>query len=94
MIGKSDLINLIRDQTYQDKKEIELTLISFLEIIEQQVLKNGSELRLKNFGTFKQKKTSARVGRNPKTGEEIQISSSTSLGFSASAGMKIKDTAE
>ena len=85
------MIALIKEKTDQNKNDIDLTLMAFMEIIEEEVLTKGSELRLKNFGTFKQKKTSPRVGRNPKTGEELQISGSTSLGFSASAGMKIKD---
>ena len=49
-------------------KDIEVVLLAFLNTIEEEVLNGGAEIRLKNFGTFKQKKTSPRVGRNPKTG--------------------------
>ena len=73
------------------KSDVELTLVTLIEIIETEVLQNGAELRLKGFGTFKQKKSAARIGRNPKTGEELQISASKSVGFSASSGLKIKE---
>ena len=40
------------------------------------------------FGTFKKKNRAARMGRNPKTGEPMQINASTSVGFSPSAAFK------
>ena len=56
-----------------------------------QVLENGSDLRVKNLGTFKQKVTAARTGRNPKTGEELQIKAITTVAFSAASNLKVRE---
>lgn len=40
------------------------------------------------FGTFQVKERKARVGRNPRTGEEIKIPASKSVGFKVAAGLK------
>lgn len=50
-----------------------------------QVLENGSDLCVKNLGTFKQKATAARTGRNPKTGEVLQVMAITTVTFSATS---------
>ena len=70
---------------------IEEIFVAFQSIISDEVLKGGKELRMRDFGTFKQKASAARKGRNPKTGEELQISASRSVTFSAASSMKIKD---
>ena len=62
----------------------------FFAYLEWQVLVKGNEIRLREFGTFKQKKSAARLGRNPRTGEELQILASTSVGFSISSAFKVK----
>lgn len=41
----------------------------------------GETVRINNFGTFQMKTRAARTGRNPQTGEAIQIAESTTLGF-------------
>ena len=51
------------------------------------VKKNG-EVSLVGFGTFKIKKRGARMGRNPKTGEQIKIKASKSVGFKAGRLLK------
>jgi len=42
-------------------------------------------------GTFKRKISAPRIGRNPKSGEEIKIAGSKSVTFSVSSALKIKD---
>ncbi len=51
-------------------------------------LKKGESVSLVGFGTFKISNRSARVGRNPSTGEEIKIKASKSPRFSAGKGLK------
>lgn len=46
-----------------------------------QITMAGTAVRIHNFGTFKTKTRAARTGRNPQTGEAIQIAESTVLGF-------------
>ena len=51
-------------------------------------LKKGESVSLVGFGTFKISNRSARVGRNPRTGEEIKIKAIKSPRFSAGKGLK------
>ena len=51
-------------------------------------LKNGSEVRLVGFGTFLVTNRAASEGRNPRTGEAIQIPASKQPKFRAGKGLK------
>jgi len=73
------------------KKDVESVLGALSDTVRDEVLKGAKEIRLRDFGTFKQKVSKPRSGRNPRTGEELQIKGSKSVGFSASASMKIRD---
>ena len=51
-------------------------------------LKDSGEVRLVGFGTFETVKRKASTGRNPRTGEQIQIEASTSVKFKAGKALK------
>ena len=51
-------------------------------------LKNGGSVSLVGFGTFSVKSRAARLGRNPRTGETIQIAASKVPGFKAGKALK------
>lgn len=51
-------------------------------------LKKKEEVRLVGFGTFATSSRAATTGRNPRTGEEMQIPASTSVKFKAGKGLK------
>ena len=51
-------------------------------------LKKKEEVRLVGFGTFATANAQATTGRNPRTGEEMQIAASTSVRFKAGKGLK------
>ena len=51
-------------------------------------LKKGDSLTLPGFGTFEVRERAARTGRNPKTGEELQISASRAAAFKPGAALK------
>lgn len=51
-------------------------------------LKKGEEINLTGFGKFETRSRGARTGRNPQTGEEIQIKASTNPAFKSGAGLK------
>ncbi len=53
-------------------------------------LKNDGTVQIVGFGTFKVKERKARKGRNPQTGEEIEIKASKGVTFKA--GQKLKDS--
>ena len=50
-------------------------------------LKSGDEVRLNNLGTFTLTHREARVGRNPATGEQVQIAAKTSIKFKATKSL-------
>lgn len=50
-------------------------------------LKNGEEVRLNNLGTFTLTHREARVGRNPATGEQVQIAAKTAIKFKATKSL-------
>ena len=84
MIGKGDLLKKLQEATSFRKRDIEAVLQSFIDIIREDVLHQGSEVRIRDFGTFKPKFIAARDGRNPKTGEPIKIGASSTVKFSPS----------
>lgn len=51
-------------------------------------LTSGEEVTAPGFGTFKVKTNAARTGRNPQTGEEIQIAESKGVGFKQATALK------
>ncbi|MCZ6836265.1 MAG: HU family DNA-binding protein [Planctomycetota bacterium] len=51
-------------------------------------IKEDSNVTIVGFGTFTKKNRAARTGRNPSTGEPMQIRASTTVGFKPSASLK------
>lgn len=81
IISKTALIEKIADMSEGiTKKDIGTVIANALAVITEEV-KNGNEVRLIGFGTFKKTHREARKGRNPQTGEVIDIAASDSLGF-------------
>ena len=50
-------------------------------------LKNGEDVRLNNLGTFSLTHRDARMGRNPATGEQVQIAAKTAIKFKATKSL-------
>ena len=50
-------------------------------------LMNGEDVRLNNLGTFSLKHRDARLGRNPATGEQVQIAAKTAIKFKATKSL-------
>jgi DNA-binding protein HU-beta len=84
---KTDFIAAVAEKTGMSKKDSEEAVKAVLEVIQEQV-SAGKRVNLAGFGTFTLKKRAARKGRNPQTGEELQIAASQSPGFSAAKAWK------
>ncbi|MDA9558002.1 HU family DNA-binding protein [Vibrio sp.] len=86
-MNKTQLVDFIAEKSdlskAQSKQALEVLLGSVTE-----TLKNGEQVQLVGFGTFKINHRSARTGRNPKTGEEIQISAANVPAFVAGKALK------
>ena len=84
---KSEFVDQVADRAGLSKKDAGDAVEAFLETIED-ALKRGSEISFSGFGKFSVSNRSAREGRNPATGEKIQIAASKVPKFSAGAGLK------
>lgn len=85
---KADLVAKIADKAELTKADAERALNAFLESVEGALVSEG-KLTLTGFGTFAVSERKARTGRNPRTGEEIQIPASKVVKFSP--GKLLKD---
>ena len=86
-MNKSELVASIAAQADITKVQAERALNAFVETTTTS-LKNGDDVALVGFGTFKVKQRAARDGRNPRTGETIKIAAATVPSFSAGKGLK------
>lgn len=77
---KAKTVDALAEKTGQTKKQAENFLSAYHEIIREQVGK-GDTFHFVGFGTYEQLHREARQGRNPQTGEAIQIAASDRLGF-------------
>ena len=87
-MNKAELINVVSEAAEVSKKDAETVITATLDAITD-ALKEGEKVQLVGFGSFGVKKRAARVGRNPKTKEPIEIPASTVPVFKA--GKVLKD---
>ncbi|MFH1768784.1 MAG: HU family DNA-binding protein [Candidatus Omnitrophota bacterium] len=85
-MNKAQLVAELAKST-ETKKEAQMAVETILETIKS-TLKNKEPVTISGFGTFKVKETKARMGRNPKTGEAIQIKAKKKIAFRASKELK------
>ncbi len=83
MAGKLELVGVVAERTGLSKADVGKVLDEALAEIRRTV-DGGETVALRGFGTFRLSERSARKGRNPQTGEEIDIPASRSLAFKVS----------
>ena len=86
-MNKAELISAVAEKAAMTKKEAEKAVAAALDSITE-ALKKGEKVQLVGFGGFEVKERSARIGRNPKTKEEIQIPASQVPTFKAGKALK------
>ena len=86
-MNKTQLIEAIADKSGLKKKEAEAALNAMTAAIAE-ALKAGEKVQLVGFGTYEVKERAARSGRNPKTGETIEIAASKHPAFTAGKALK------
>jgi DNA-binding protein HU-beta len=79
---KQQLIDAIAEETSKPKADIESTLEVLTRTIGD-ALASGDRVELGGFGTFTRREKKARMGRNPRTGETIQIAAKREAAFKA-----------
>ena len=86
-MNKKQLIAKISSSMNVNKADAERTFDGITEII-LSCLKSDEQVKIAGFGTYKVAKRKARVGRNPRTGEQIQIGASQKVKFLPAKALK------
>ena len=90
-MNKSDLVDALAGATGMTKADASRAmdaLFSPSDGIISQALKGDRRVQITGFGTFESKHRKARMGRNPRTGQTIQIAATKTPGFRAGKGLK------
>lgn len=86
-MNKNDLISAVAESSGLTRSDATKAVEGVFDAITG-ALKKGGEVRLVGFGTFSVVKRKASTGRNPRTGETMQIKASTLPKFKAGKGLK------
>jgi DNA-binding protein HU-beta len=86
-VNKQELVDHIADGASISKKDADAALTSLLEGIKSAVAR-GEKVTIPGFGAWSRTDRQARVGRNPRTGEPVQIAASKGVKFTAGANFK------
>lgn len=87
-MNKTELIAAIANATGETQTAAAKHLDAFIDIVGAQLGK-GDDVTVTGFGKFSASKRPARVGRNPRTGESVNIPASTSVKFAAGSKLKL-----
>ena len=86
-MNKTELIAAVAEKADLSKKDAEAAITATVDAITE-ALTQGEKVQLVGFGSFEVKTRAARVGRNPRTGEEIPISEAKVPVFKAGKALK------
>ncbi len=86
-MNKQKLLEALSQKTGMTKKETEKAVEAFKEVISE-TLSAGEKLQLVGFGTFTTVSRNARIARNPRTGEPVEVSASRIPVFKAGKALK------
>lgn len=87
-LNKQELVAAMADKAGTTRKAADEALDAFVAVL-REALARGEKVSLVGFGTFEARERSARQGRNPQTGEAINIPASKAVGFRP--GKELKD---
>ncbi|MCK6528343.1 HU family DNA-binding protein [Myxococcota bacterium] len=83
---KAELIAAIAESTSLTRAEVDRALGAFTEVVTS-ALKGGDKVTIVGFGTFSVSRRESRVGRNPRTGQQITIPAKATPRFKASKSL-------
>jgi len=86
-MNKAELIASVAERAELTKKDAEKAVAALLATVED-ALANGEKVQLVGFGTFEIRERAARKGRNPQTGEEINIAAAKVPVFKAGKALR------
>lgn len=86
-MNKNEFVTAIADKSGLTKKDAEVALNAYTEVVTD-ALKAGDSVQLIGFGTFEVRERAARQGRNPHTGEAIEIAAAKAPAFKPGKALK------
>ena len=86
-MNKQELIAAIAEKAELDRDDAKKALNAFIEVVGDE-LKKGEKIQIIGFGTFEVSERAAREGRNPQTGEAMEIKASKNPKFKAGKALK------
>lgn len=86
-MNKTELISTVAEAAGMSKKDTEQVLNTFFDTV-QTTLKQNDKVQIPGFGTFEVRERAARTGRNPHTGETIEIAAAKVPAFKPGKGLK------
>ena len=87
MANKADLIDGVASKTGLTKKDATSAVEALFDVVTE-TLADGERVQVIGFGSFEVRDRAARKGRNPQTGEEIEIPATKVPAFKAGKGLK------
>ena len=86
-MNKTELIAAVAEKAELSKKDAEKAVKAFTDVVSEELV-NGGKIQLVGFGTFEVSERAAREGRNPKSGEVMNIPASKTPKFKAGKALK------
>ena len=86
-MNKTELVEAIASSTELKKTDVDNVVTAFVDVVTDTLAK-GDKVSLKGFGNFEVRTRSARKGRNPRTGEIVEIKESKCPAFKPSSALK------
>ena len=87
-MNRSELIEAVAQRSGVGKSDVDAVLRGFQDVVSSTVAKGDEKITIPGFLSFEQGARSARTGRNPQTGEEIQVAASKTVKISAGSKLK------
>lgn len=86
-MNRTELVAAMAEKSQLSKKDAESALKAFIDVVSEEMQK-GEKIQLVGFGTFEVSERAAREGRNPKSGEVMNIPASKTPKFKAGKALK------
>lgn len=88
-MNRSDIIRLVSEKNGINKKKAEEIVVLIIDLMKDTLI-SGEKVQITGFGTFEIKEMAPRIGRNPKTNEEVRIDAFRKPVFRPSLDLKSK----
>ena len=86
-MNKAEFVDAVAEKASMSKADATTAVDAVLDSLTE-AMKNGEQVTLVGFGTFLVRKREARTGRNPRTGEALEIAASNAPSFKAGKALK------